>query len=157
MTACFTGQGTMTFTNGAKYVGEFIGGYMHGQGKMVFPSATSKRACGTLTKKTTRNASMTIRVLENECASRDYIILYKALLYYIKLYNTIFKEGGLCCVKPKELMRILAQDGWVVVRIQGSHHIHKHSTKPGTIAVAFHNKDMALGTLNKILKAAGLK
>ncbi|MCG8400981.1 MAG: type II toxin-antitoxin system HicA family toxin [Firmicutes bacterium] len=60
-------------------------------------------------------------------------------------------------MKPKELMKLLTEDGWVIVRIQGSHHIHKHPTKPGTIPVALHNKDMAPGTLNKILKAAGLK
>ena len=60
-------------------------------------------------------------------------------------------------MKPKELMRTLAEDGWVVVRVQGSHHVHKHPTKPGTIPVALHNKDMAPGTLNKILKVAGLK
>ncbi|WP_061215384.1 type II toxin-antitoxin system HicA family toxin [Syntrophomonas wolfei] len=60
-------------------------------------------------------------------------------------------------MNPKELMQILAQDGWKVVRIQGSHHIHKHPAKSGTIPVALHNKDMAPGTLNKILKIAGLK
>lgn len=58
-------------------------------------------------------------------------------------------------MKPKEVMKILANDGWQVVRIQGSHHIHKHPSKPGTIPIALHNKDMAPGTLNKIFKAAG--
>ena len=65
--------------------------------------------------------------------------------------------GGQNYMKPKELMKVLEEDSWVVVRIQGSHYIHKHPTKPGTIPVALHNKDMAPGTLNKILKAAGLK
>ncbi|MEA1962383.1 MAG: type II toxin-antitoxin system HicA family toxin [Bacillota bacterium] len=60
-------------------------------------------------------------------------------------------------MKPKDLMKVLADDGWVVVSIQGSHYIHKHPTKSGTIPVALHSKDMAPGTLNKILKAAGLK
>jgi predicted RNA binding protein YcfA (HicA-like mRNA interferase family) len=60
-------------------------------------------------------------------------------------------------VKPKELMKLLAKVGWVIVRVQGSHHIHKHPIKPGTIPIALHNKDMAPETVNKILKAAGLK
>jgi predicted RNA binding protein YcfA (HicA-like mRNA interferase family) len=60
-------------------------------------------------------------------------------------------------MRPKELMRILAQDGWQVVRIEGSHQIHKHPSKPGTIPVALHNKEMSKGIVNKILKAAGLK
>ena len=60
-------------------------------------------------------------------------------------------------MRPKELMKTLAQDGWTVVRIEGSHHIHQHQTKPGSISVPVHNKEMAAGTLNAILKAAGLK
>jgi predicted RNA binding protein YcfA (HicA-like mRNA interferase family) len=60
-------------------------------------------------------------------------------------------------VKARELMKLLAKDGWKVVRSEGSHHIHKHPTKPGTISVPLHNTDVPTGTLNQILKAAGLK
>ena len=60
-------------------------------------------------------------------------------------------------MKPKELMKLLSQNGWKVVRIEGSHHIHQHPARPGNISVPLHNKEMAAGTLNAILKAAGLK
>lgn len=60
-------------------------------------------------------------------------------------------------MKPKEMMKLLAQDGWKVERVAGSHHIHKHPTKPGTIPVALHNKEMTKGIVSKILKDAGLK
>ncbi|MCR5177323.1 MAG: type II toxin-antitoxin system HicA family toxin [Anaerovibrio sp.] len=59
--------------------------------------------------------------------------------------------------KPKELLQILEDDGWRVVRIKGSHHIMKHPTKPGMITLPMHNKDMKPGTYNTILKQAGLK
>ena len=60
-------------------------------------------------------------------------------------------------MKPKELIKVLQNDGWRVVRIEGSHHIHQHPVKPGNLSVPLHNKEMATGTLNAILKAAGLK
>ena len=59
--------------------------------------------------------------------------------------------------KPKELLQILEDDGWRVVRIKGSHHIMKHPTKHGMITLPMHNKDMKPGTYNTILKQAGLK
>ena len=60
-------------------------------------------------------------------------------------------------MKAKELMRLLAQNGWKVKRVEGSHHIHKHPTLPGVISVPLHNAEVPTGTLNKILKQAGLK
>ena len=60
-------------------------------------------------------------------------------------------------MRPKELMKRLQKDGWKVVRIEGSHYIHQHPTKPGSISIPLHNAEMATGTLNAILKAAGLK
>jgi predicted RNA binding protein YcfA (HicA-like mRNA interferase family) len=60
-------------------------------------------------------------------------------------------------VKARELMKLLAKDGWKVVRIEGSHHIHKHPTKSGILSVPLHHTDVPTGTLNQILKIAGLK
>lgn len=60
-------------------------------------------------------------------------------------------------MKPKELIRKLEQEGWQVVRIDGSHHMMKHLESTELIVVALHNKDLKPGTLNKILKQAGLK
>ena len=60
-------------------------------------------------------------------------------------------------MKPKELLKILEDDGWRVDRTRGSHHILKHPTKPGRPVIPMHNADMKPGTYNSILKQAGLK
>ena len=58
----------------------------------------------------------------------------------------------------KELLKKLHADGWYEVDQEGSHKQLKHPTKPGKITVPFHSgKDIAPGTLNSILKQAGLK
>ncbi|MSU09018.1 type II toxin-antitoxin system HicA family toxin [Veillonellaceae bacterium WCA-693-APC-5D-A] len=54
-------------------------------------------------------------------------------------------------------MRILKDDGWVIDRIKGSHHIMKHPTKPGRPVIPLHNEELKPGTYNNILKQAGLK
>ncbi|OGI38550.1 MAG: hypothetical protein A2V91_05910 [Candidatus Muproteobacteria bacterium RBG_16_64_10] len=61
-------------------------------------------------------------------------------------------------MKVKELIGILERDGWKQVRMKGSHRQFQHSSKPGTVTVAGKpNVDMPPGTLNAILKHAGLK
>ena len=53
---------------------------------------------------------------------------------------------------------MLRDDGWVLVATRGSHRQYKHPTKPGRVTV--HGKpsdDLAPGTLNSVLKQAGLK
>ena len=60
-------------------------------------------------------------------------------------------------IKPKDLLKTLEADGWYVERIQGSHHILKHNARPSMVVVPLHNKDLKPGTLNSILKQAGLK
>jgi predicted RNA binding protein YcfA (HicA-like mRNA interferase family) len=45
-----------------------------------------------------------------------------------------------------------------MVRRKGSHRQYKHGTKKGFVTIAGHiNDDLAKGTLNSILKQAGLK
>jgi predicted RNA binding protein YcfA (HicA-like mRNA interferase family) len=61
-------------------------------------------------------------------------------------------------VKVRDLVKLLERDGWYWVRTKGSHHQYKHSKKHGIITVPGNpGKDMAVGTLNNILKQAGLK
>ncbi len=61
-------------------------------------------------------------------------------------------------VKVREIVRMLEDDGWLLVRTRGSHHQYKHSTKPGLVTIPGNrNDELAPGTLNSILKQAGLK
>ena len=61
-------------------------------------------------------------------------------------------------MKIRDLLRLLRDDGWVLARTRGSHEQHRHPTKPGLVTVAGKsNDDIAPGTLNNILKQAGLK
>ncbi len=53
---------------------------------------------------------------------------------------------------------MLEQEGWHLIRTRGSHHQYKHPTKPGLVTVPGRPGDeLAPGTLNSILKQAGLK
>lgn len=53
---------------------------------------------------------------------------------------------------------MLKQDGWALARQRGSHRQFKHPTKRGLVTVAGKlSDDLATGTLNSILKQAGLK
>jgi predicted RNA binding protein YcfA (HicA-like mRNA interferase family) len=61
-------------------------------------------------------------------------------------------------MKVREITKLLHQDGWLLARTRGSHHQYKHPKKPGRVTVAGKpNDDLAPGTLNSILKQAGLK
>jgi predicted RNA binding protein YcfA (HicA-like mRNA interferase family) len=61
-------------------------------------------------------------------------------------------------LKVRELIRMLEQDRWRLARTRGSHRQFKHPSKPGTLTVAGKpGVDVPPGTLNAILKQAGLK
>ena len=61
-------------------------------------------------------------------------------------------------VKVHELRARLEADGWFQVRQKGSHRQFHHPTKSGTVTVAGKaNVEIPPGTLNSILKQAGLK
>jgi predicted RNA binding protein YcfA (HicA-like mRNA interferase family) len=53
---------------------------------------------------------------------------------------------------------MIADDGWYQARQRGSHRQFKHPRKPGLVTIAGKpGDDLAPGTLNSILKQAGLK
>ncbi len=56
-----------------------------------------------------------------------------------------------------DLIKMLKKDGWYLDRIMGSHHHFKHKSKKGIVTVPHPKKDLPIGTLNSILKQAGLK
>ena len=61
-------------------------------------------------------------------------------------------------MKVRDVLDLLHKDGWYHVVTRGSHRQLKHPTKPGRVTVAGKpNDDVAPGTLNSILKQAGLK
>jgi len=61
-------------------------------------------------------------------------------------------------VKVGELIRLLEQEGWRLVRTKGSHRQFRNPSKPGTVTVAGKpSLDVPPGTLNSILKQADLK
>lgn len=61
-------------------------------------------------------------------------------------------------MKVREVIKTLEADGWYHVRTRGSHRQYSHSSKTGVVTVAGKlSVDIPPGTLNAILKQAGLK
>lgn len=61
-------------------------------------------------------------------------------------------------MKVNEVLRLLQDDGWYLVATRGSHRQYKHPSRPGRVTVPGKpGDDLAPGTLNSILKQAGLK
>jgi predicted RNA binding protein YcfA (HicA-like mRNA interferase family) len=59
-------------------------------------------------------------------------------------------------MKVREVIRLVEEDGWFVVRTKGSHRQYKHAVKVGLVTIPGHTSDdVAPGTLNNILKQAG--
>jgi predicted RNA binding protein YcfA (HicA-like mRNA interferase family) len=61
-------------------------------------------------------------------------------------------------MKVRDVVRLLHADGWFEARTRGSHRQFKHAKKSGRVTVPGNpNDDLARGTLNSILKQAGLR
>ena len=61
-------------------------------------------------------------------------------------------------MKVSEVLRMLKDDGWVLIATRGSHRQFKHPTKAGRVTVAGKpSDDLAPGTLNSILKQSDPK
>lgn len=58
----------------------------------------------------------------------------------------------------KELVKILKKEGWHLYRNGANHDLYRHPVKKNQLVIPRHgSKEMAKGTYNSILKAAGLK
>ena len=58
----------------------------------------------------------------------------------------------------RDVVQLLQDDGWYLVATRGSHRQYKHPAKTGRVTVAGKpSDDLAPGTLNSVLKQAGLK
>ena len=73
--------------------------------------------------------------------------------------NIAFRFNGAANnMKVRQLTKLLEDDGWYVVATRGSHRQYKHPKKQGRVTIAGkRSDDLARGTLNSILKQAGLK
>ena len=61
-------------------------------------------------------------------------------------------------MKVADVLRLLHQQGWFLVGQRGSHRQHKHPALPGRVTIAGKpSDDLAPGTLNSIMKQAGMK
>ena len=61
-------------------------------------------------------------------------------------------------MKVRDLIHLLEEDGWRLTRTRGSHRQFKHRGKSATVTVAGKaGVDVPPGTLNAVLKRAGLK
>jgi len=61
-------------------------------------------------------------------------------------------------MKVAEILRRLRDAGWYLACTRGSHRQFKHPSRPGRVTVPGKvSDDLAPGTLNSILKQAGLR
>ncbi|NUN64278.1 addiction module toxin, HicA family [Pseudanabaena biceps] len=60
-------------------------------------------------------------------------------------------------VSGKDFAKILERKGWVLLRIQGSHHIYGHFDNANKISIPIHaNKSLKIGLLRHFMKQANL-
>lgn len=60
-------------------------------------------------------------------------------------------------ITGKKLCKILEENGWVLTRINGSHHVYTKNGEDAHIVVPVNgNKELKTGLLKAILKTAGL-
>ena len=60
-------------------------------------------------------------------------------------------------MRVAELLKIIKADGWRFERHGKRHDVYSHPTKKGALQIERHAKEVAKGTLDKLLKDAGLK
>lgn len=75
-----------------------------------------------------------------------YNIIVISLCDEIKFFNKVDREGRMGIGKR-----------WELVRTKGSHHHFKHQQHKGIVTIPHPKKDIPIGTVNAILKQAGLK
>jgi len=56
-----------------------------------------------------------------------------------------------------ELIKMIQDDGWILNRINGSHHHFHHSYKKGIVTIPHPVKDLDPKIVNSVKRQAGLK
>ncbi len=60
-------------------------------------------------------------------------------------------------VSGKHFARILESHGWVLVRVNGSHHVYTQSGNPARISLPVHkNEDLKIGLLKHFMKVSDI-
>jgi predicted RNA binding protein YcfA (HicA-like mRNA interferase family) len=58
-------------------------------------------------------------------------------------------------MKVRDIIKKVEEDGWVLVRMRGSHRVYKHPQKSGHVTIPGHPSDeVRPGTLDNIYKQA---
>ena len=61
-------------------------------------------------------------------------------------------------LKPREMEKIILDDGWIFKSQEGSHRHYVHPTKPGKVTIPFHQvKELNKITEKSIRKQAGIQ
>jgi len=60
-------------------------------------------------------------------------------------------------VNSRDLIRELESMGWVLDRVNGSHHVFKHANNPGILVIPHPRRDLGKGLVAAIRKQAGLE
>jgi predicted RNA binding protein YcfA (HicA-like mRNA interferase family) len=63
-------------------------------------------------------------------------------------------------MKYRDLIKRVEADGWRLERSVGSHMQFRHPSKPGTVTISAGGelgRDVPIGTMNSVLRQAGLK
>ena len=58
-------------------------------------------------------------------------------------------------LSSRELIRMLKDDGWILVATEGDHWQFKHPQKPGRVTITHPRKDIQIGLLRSIYRQAG--
>ena len=61
-------------------------------------------------------------------------------------------------MKIRKVIKLIEDEGWYLARTKGDHRQYKHPVKKGLVTISGKlSDDVSKGTLNSILKQAGLK
>ena len=60
-------------------------------------------------------------------------------------------------VSGREFAKLLEGRGWELARVQGSHHIYRHTGRPERISLPIHgSRQLKLGLQRHLMKIAGI-
>ncbi len=55
-----------------------------------------------------------------------------------------------------DLIRLMQRAGWVLDRVNGSHHVFRHPERSGIVVVPHPKKDLGVGLVKAIRRQAGI-